>query len=51
MGDERPAITFACPECGECLEVNPPMREALVRKGCVVCGASVSRDAFSNAGE
>lgn len=39
--------TFVCPECGESMSVNAPMRDALVENGCVVCGASVSGDAFS----
>lgn len=39
--------TFVCPECGESMSVNAPMRDALVENGCVVCGATVSRDAFS----
>jgi transcription elongation factor Elf1 len=40
--------TFTCPECGESMSVNAAMREALVEKGCVVCGASVSRAVFSS---
>lgn len=39
--------TFVCPECGETMSVNGPMRDALVENGCVVCGASVTDDAFS----
>lgn len=38
---------FVCPACGESLEVNDAMREALVEKGCVVCGASLTTDAFT----
>jgi hypothetical protein len=37
---------FVCPECRESLEVNDSMREALLDNGCVVCGSSVSCDAF-----
>lgn len=40
--------TFVCPECGETMSVNGPMRDALVENGCVVCGASVTGDAFSS---
>ncbi|MGB9965206.1 hypothetical protein [Halobacterium sp. CBA1126] len=40
-------FTFVCPSCGESMAVNPAMRDALVDNGCVVCGASVTTDAFS----
>lgn len=40
-------IVFTCPECGETMVVNPAMRDALRSNGCVVCGASVSDDAFA----
>ncbi|NIC00364.1 hypothetical protein [Halobacterium sp. R2-5] len=40
-------FTFVCPSCGESMEVNPAMRDALVENGCVVCGASVGTAAFS----
>jgi len=38
---------FACPECGESLAVNAAMRDALLERGCVVCGSSVTDAAFS----
>ncbi|MGM0591632.1 MAG: DUF7560 family zinc ribbon protein [Halobacteriota archaeon] len=38
---------FVCPECGESLMVNGPMKDALIDKGCVVCGSDVSGNAFS----
>ena len=38
---------FVCPECAHEIEVNASMREALIANGCVICGASVSADAFS----
>ncbi|WP_192927958.1 DUF7560 family zinc ribbon protein [Halococcus salsus] len=38
---------FACPACGESLEVNDSMKRALVEQGCVVCGASVTAAAFT----
>lgn len=28
---------FACPECGQEIEVNAPMREAILSSGCPVC--------------
>lgn len=37
---------FVCPACGESMEVNASMRDALVENGCVVCGAPVSAAAF-----
>lgn len=43
-GDE---YTFVCPACDESLEVNDPMREALLERGCVICGASVTAEAFT----
>ncbi|MFB6071640.1 MAG: hypothetical protein ABEJ88_01590 [Halobacterium sp.] len=41
------AVLFACPECGETMVVNPAMQDALEENGCVVCGASVPADAFT----
>ena len=38
---------FFCPECGQEIEVNASMREALIANGCVICGAAVTDDAFS----
>jgi hypothetical protein len=40
--------TFRCPVCEETLKVNASMREALVERGCVVCGADLTPDAFSD---
>jgi len=42
-------LTFHCPECGEAMAVNEPMRDALLDHGCVVCGTTVSMSAFSAA--
>lgn len=44
-------FVFRCPECEERLEVNGGMKEALVRKGCVICGAAVTPAAFTEAPE
>lgn len=38
---------FVCPDCEESMEVNASMRDALVENGCVICGSSVSPDAFT----
>ncbi|WP_251330397.1 DUF7560 family zinc ribbon protein [Haloplanus pelagicus] len=42
-------LTFHCPTCDESMDVNAPMREALLEHGCVVCGTTVPRSAFSSA--
>lgn len=39
-------VVFACPDCGETMQVNPAMRDALLENGCVVCGSEVPGDAF-----
>lgn len=46
-GTDEADYTFVCPECEEELVVNTSMREALLARGCVVCGASLSAKAFS----
>lgn len=45
--DEEEFI-FTCPDCGESLEVNGAMKDALLEKGCVLCGSAVTADAFSS---
>lgn len=42
------SILFVCPSCGESVEVDGSMRRSLLRNGCVLCGARVRDDAFSN---
>ena len=39
-------LRFHCPDCGEDMSVNEPMRDALLDHGCVVCGTAVSASAF-----
>lgn len=41
-------FTFVCPDCGETMEVNRSMRDALIENGCVICSAEVSAAAFSS---
>jgi hypothetical protein len=41
------AYIFTCPVCEESLEVNESMKEALVDRGCVLCSANVTADAFT----
>ena len=50
MGSEDATTTdfeFCCPACAESLTVNEPMKVALVSYGCVICGASITEDAFA----
>lgn len=37
---------FECPNCAESIEVNEPMKTAIVESGCIVCGAAISQTAF-----
>lgn len=46
-GEAESEFVFDCPECGETLAVNGPMRDTLIEKGCVICSASVTPAAFS----
>lgn len=46
-GGTEEEYAFVCPECGESLEVNGSMRDALLERGCVICGASLTANAFS----
>mgnify|MGYP006294572297 CR=1 FL=1 len=46
-GGDTEAFTFVCPACGESLEVNASMKEVLIEKGCVICSAAVTAEAFS----
>lgn len=39
-------FTFICPECEESLTVNDSMMDALIDKGCVICGSTVSTESF-----
>jgi hypothetical protein len=46
-GEECDGYAFFCPECQECLEINKKMKDTLIEKGCVICGASVTEEAFT----
>ena len=39
---------YVCTECGQQIEVNGPMREAILNNGCPVCSASAETDHFSD---
>lgn len=39
---------FTCPECGQQIAVNEPMREATLANGCPVCSAPVTTAAFTS---
>ncbi|MFB6160524.1 MAG: hypothetical protein ABEJ61_05025 [Haloferacaceae archaeon] len=45
--DAGVTYAFDCRACAESLEVNEPMKEALLANGCVVCGAPVTAAAFT----
>ncbi|RQG92263.1 DUF7560 family zinc ribbon protein [Natrarchaeobius chitinivorans] len=38
---------FTCPDCGQAIEVNEAMREAILSHGCPVCGSSVTDVSFA----
>jgi len=44
---EGAEYVFHCPECDESLEVNDAMKAALVERGCVICGGTVTASDFS----
>lgn len=37
---------FRCSECGQQIEINGPMRDAILSNGCPVCSAAVATDSF-----
>lgn len=39
---------FDCPDCGQHIEVNDPMRDAILTNGCPICSAAVTADAFAD---
>ncbi|MFB6297989.1 MAG: hypothetical protein ABEH56_05680 [Salinirussus sp.] len=47
-GDGEDQYAFVCPECEEELNVNESMKQTLVEKGCVICGSSLSEEAFTD---
>lgn len=38
---------FACPDCGQGININAPMREAILQNGCPVCSATVADADFT----
>ncbi|MCQ4332657.1 hypothetical protein KM295_03955 [Natronomonas sp. F2-12] len=38
---------FVRPACHGSVPADPPIRRALVRHGCVLCGTTVTTDAFT----
>lgn len=47
MTDSEAGFVFVCSACGESLEVNASMRDALIDRGCVICGADVTAEEFT----
>jgi predicted nucleic acid-binding Zn ribbon protein len=41
-------ITFTCPKCAQRIELNGPMRDAILAKGCPVCSATVRGEHFES---
>ncbi|CAI48869.1 small CPxCG-related zinc finger protein [Natronomonas pharaonis DSM 2160] len=42
---------FSCPGCGQEIEVNGSMREAILSSGCPVCTTGVEKAAFESTSE
>lgn len=40
-------IEFECPHCAESLAISASMREALLDRGCVICGSPVTAESFT----
>ncbi|AFK18190.1 zinc ribbon domain-containing protein [Haloferax mediterranei ATCC 33500] len=38
---------FTCTQCGERFEVNDSMRDALLERGCPICGSATSENEFA----
>lgn len=38
---------FTCPGCGQRIEVNGAMREAILENGCPVCSTTVATEHFA----
>ena len=47
MMSEAGEFLFTCPTCAQSIEVNGSMRAALIEHGCVICGADVTAEAFT----
>lgn len=41
-------LTFVCPGCDESITVDAATRASLIENGCVLCGTTVSRNAFAS---
>lgn len=44
---EEASFQFYCSRCDSTLKVSPETKEALTEKGCILCGADVASDAFT----
>jgi putative FmdB family regulatory protein len=38
---------FRCPACGQQIEINGPMRDAILANGCPVCSSAVAAEHFA----
>lgn len=46
-GQDGEEYAFVCSACEESLEVNEPMKKTLIERGCVICGTTVTEEAFT----
>lgn len=48
MTDPNPdtMTEFRCPSCGQEIEINEAIREAILTNGCPVCSSSVAPEHF-----
>ena len=42
---------FSCPGCTQTIDVNEPMRSAILERGCPVCGDPVEQSSFEPDGD
>ena len=47
-GKEDEEFLFVCSKCEESLGVNREMKRTLIERGCVICGTSVTEEAFTD---
>jgi len=47
---EDAEFQFHCPKCDSSLQIEAETRDALLEKGCIICGADVTEDAFIETG-
>lgn len=43
------SLQFCCPACAESVRVNEEMKDAMLEKGCIICGTPVTSSDFAEA--